>query len=43
VLRLETRFHARLVSLAGTQMKLGATKVPVLVCDCGFIEEGKPV
>lgn len=31
-----------LVSLSGMQMKLGATKVPFLVCKaCGFAERGR--
>lgn len=41
VLRLEFKFKVKVVSLAGTQMKLGATPWPFLVCDCGFTEEGK--
>lgn len=44
VLRLEFRFKTKIVALAGTQMKLGATQWPYLVCDdesCDFIEEGK--
>jgi hypothetical protein len=41
VLRLEFRFKVKVVSLAGAQMKLGATEWPYLVCDCGFTEEGK--
>ena len=40
-LRLEFRFQVKIVGIAGTQIKLGAKKWPYLVCDCGFVEEGK--
>jgi hypothetical protein len=42
-LRLEMRYEVKIVSLSGTQMKLGAQKWPYLVCDCGFTEAGKIV
>lgn len=51
-LRLEMKLKAKLVSLAGAQMKLGAQEWPYLVCigyhrgtsgGCGFEEEGKIV
>jgi hypothetical protein len=42
VLRLEMKLEAKLVSLAGAQMKLGAREWPYLVCDrCPFEEAGK--
>jgi hypothetical protein len=41
-LRLEFKYKAKLVSLAGAQMKVGATaNWPFLVCACGFEEAGK--
>jgi hypothetical protein len=44
VLRLEMKLRAKMVSLSGHQMKLGASEWPWLVCDsCDFEEEGKLV
>lgn len=50
-LRLEMKLKAKLVSLSGVTMKLGARDWPYLVCiglppgilSCGFQEEGKIV
>lgn len=43
-LKLEFRFKTKVVCLAGSTIKLGATQWPYLVCQnesCEFIEEGK--
>jgi hypothetical protein len=43
-LRIEWRLKAKGLtdfSLAGVQMKVSATEVPFVVCDCGLAKEGK--